>query len=174
MTKLVDELKNLSLKELLGYAIGSEEAAKKYYTSLAETIPHELAAIKFRNIAKEEESHRKAVLKVYKDHVGDENYTVPKDLPPLESSVEVTTVMSLIEALEISMKNERNAYDVYFHLAKEKKEYKKIFEYLANAEMGHYEVLKMEKKSYEGPVREDPKIRGKLLQDIWAEFKSYV
>lgn len=174
MTKIIDELKSLSLKEILGYAIGSEEAAKEYYMELAEKIPHELAATKFKNIAEEEETHRKAVLKMYKDHVGDEDYTVPEGIPPLESSVKVTTVMSLIGALEVAMENERNAYDVYTHLSKKNKKYKKMFKYLANAEKGHYEVLKLEKESYDGTVRENPKLKEKVPRDLWAEFKWYV
>ncbi len=170
MIEIVEKLKDMDLKEILGYAIGSEEAAKEYYTSLAERIAHELAATKFKNIAREEETHKKVLLSLYKKRVGNEKYTVPSNLPPLEGSVDVDNVTSLIHALEIAMQNEYRAYRVYQYLSDTQKEYKDMFTYLANAEKGHHEILNLEKESYERPVMGDPSLLHEKPDEVWKTF----
>lgn len=168
MIELVEELEKLSLKEILGYAIESEGAARAYYMELAKSAP-ELVATRFQNLAREEEIHKKTVLKIYKKHFGDESYTIPGSLPPLESSVKISTVPSLIAALETAMENEYNALRVYKYLAKVEKEYRDLFTYLAAMEKGHYNVLRMEKDTYEGHVIEKPQAKGMSLIDLWLE-----
>ncbi len=168
MIEIVEELEKLSLKEILGYAIESEEAARVYYTELAKNAP-ELVATRFHNLAREEEIHKKTVQKIYQEHFGDESYTVPGNLPPLESSVKISTVTSLIRALDTAMWNEYNAYRVYKYLAKQEETHKNLFEYLAAMEKGHYEVVRMEKDTYEGHVIEKPQTKGMSLKDLWLE-----
>ncbi len=169
MIEIVEELKKLSLKEILGYAIESEEAAKLYYLELAKNAP-ELAAIRFENLSREEEKHKIAVQDVYKKRFGGEKYTLPKDLPPLESSVKVTTVTSLIHALETAMQNEYNAQRVYKYLATQEKEHKDLFKYLATMERGHYDVLRSEKESYEDHLTERPEARNMHPRDLLLEM----
>ncbi len=173
MVEIIEKLKDMDLKEILGYAIGSEEAANKYYTDLAQTISPELAAIKFENLAKEEKTHKKALLNVFKKHFGNEAYKVPKGLPPLESSANADDVRTLIQALETAMKNEQNAHRVYTHLALQDKEHEGLFKYLADMEMGHYDVLRREKDSYEGHVITDSKRGERLPKDLWAELFKF-
>lgn len=168
MIEIVEELERLSLKEILGYAIGSEAAAREYYMELAKNAP-ELVATRFENLAREEEMHKKTVLNVYRKHFGDESYTIPGSLPPLESPVEIGTVATLIRALETAMWNEHNAYRVYTYLAAKEKDYRDLFTYLAAMEKGHYDVLRMEKDTYEGHVLEKPQRKGMSLKDLWLE-----
>ena len=168
MMELIEELEKLSLKEILGYAIESEEKAKEYYTELSRDAP-ELVAIKFENLAKEEEIHKKIVLALYRERFGDELYKIPENLPPLESPVKVTTITSLIGALEKALWNEHNAYRVYTFLATKEKPHKDLFTYLATMEKGHYEVLRMEKDTYESHVIETPHVKRMTLTDLWLE-----
>ncbi len=168
MMELIEELEKLSLKEILGYAIESEEKAKEYYTELSRDAP-ELVAIKFENLAKEEEIHKKTVLALYRERFGDELYKIPQNLPPLESPTTVKTITSLIGALEKAMWNEHNAYRVYTYLATKEKPHKDLFTYLATMEKGHYEVLRMEKDTYESHIIEAPHIKGMTLKDLWLE-----
>jgi len=168
MIELIKELEKLSLKEILGYAVESEQAAKEYYTELSKNAP-ELVAMKFENLAKEEEMHKKTVLAIYRELFDDESYKIPGNLPPLESPVKVKTITSLIGALETSMWNEHNAYRVYTYLAAQDKKHRDLFKYLATMEKGHYEVLRMEKDTYESHIIENPHVKGMTLKDLWLE-----
>jgi rubrerythrin len=165
---MYDELEKLSLKEIFGYAIGSEDAANKYYLSLAKSVS-QLVAVRFENIARDEAMHKSILLHLHKELFGDENYSYPEGLPPFESSVKIDSVANLIEALNTAMLNEDNAYHVYKYLAKHQKKHKRLFEYLALMERGHYQTLKSEKELYENEVKEDRNV-GKMAphsEDLW-------
>ena len=152
-----EKLQSLDLKEILGYAIASEEAANGFYLVIVRVFdPNELVKNKFESIARDEKLHAKALLNLYKDTFGDENYPVPEGLPPFESVAEVEKLESLIETLVIAMQNEDNAYQIYTHLAKTHPENRKLFKYLAQTEMGHYEILKQEKGFFDEEVSEEP------------------
>jgi rubrerythrin len=148
-----EQLKELNLKEIIGYAIGSEDAASNFYWMIVKVFePNDLVRHKFESIARDEELHMKALLDLHEDAFGDRNYTVPDGLPPFESVVEVERVESLIEALNIAMENEMSANKVYIFLAREHKDHRKLFKYLAQTEMGHYNVLKQEKGFFDEEV----------------------
>ena len=168
MMELIEELEKLSLKEILGYAIESEEKAKDYYTELSKNAP-ELVAVRFENLAREEEMHKKTVLAMYRERFGDELYKIPENLPPLESPATVKTITSLIGALEKALWNEHNAYRVYTFLATKEKDHKDLFTYLATMEKGHYDVLRMEKDTYESHIIRTPHAKGMTLKDLWLE-----
>jgi len=166
MIEIVEELEKLSLKEILGYVIKSEEAAKKYYLELAKNAP-ELVATRFENLAREEEMHKKTVSDIYRTRFGDEKYTVPKGLSPLESSVKIDNIITLIGALDNAMRSEYNAHRVYKYLAVQMKEHKKLFTYLADMEMSHYETVKKERDMYETHVINNPTIKDMPPHEFW-------
>ena len=148
-----ERLQSLSLKEIIGYAIGSEDAASNFYWMIVKVFePNDLVKHKFESIARDEELHMRALLNLHEDAFGDKNYKVPDGLPPFESQAEVERVESLIEALNIAMENEMCANKVYTFLAKQHKDHKKLFKYLAQTEMGHYNVLKAEKGFFDEEV----------------------
>ncbi len=163
-----EKLNHLNLKEILGYAIASEVAANSFYWVLVKVFdPNELIKNKFENIAKDEKLHETALLNLYRELFGDENYTVPEGLPPFESVAEVEKVDSLIEALNIAMINEESAHKTYLYLARTHKEHKKLFKYLAQTEMGHYEILKQEKGFFDEEVKEDPNYKGLSVSEAY-------
>jgi rubrerythrin len=162
-------LKTLNFREIVGYAIGSEDAANKYYLDLSKKV-NELTAVRFENLARDEAAHKKVLLDLHKQLFGDENYVMPEGVPPFESSVKVDSVDNLIVALGNAMLNEYNAYKVYKYLAKHHKEHRALFEYLAVMERGHYETLKMEKELYEDRTIVDPKIKA-LPAYNWTKFQ---
>lgn len=168
MLDIFDQLDTLDLKQILGYAIESEKAAQSFYLELAKTAPG-LAATRMENLAREEEKHEEAVRNVYKKRFGDEEYTVPENLPPLESSVDIDTVTSLIHALETAMKNEYNALRVYRYLANKEKKREDLFKYLAQMEKTHYEIVKEERDNYESRIIEKPDMRNKTPSEFWLE-----
>jgi rubrerythrin len=148
-----ENLKSLDLKEIIGYAIGSEEAANNFYWMIVKVFePNDLVKHKFESIARDEELHMRALLNLHEDIFGDKNYTVPDGLPPFESVAEVERVDSLVEALNIAMENEISANKVYTYLASQHREHRKLFRYLAQTEMGHYNVLKEEKGFFDEEV----------------------
>jgi len=163
---MYEKLKTLSLNEIIGYAIASEEAANKYYLDLSKKVS-ELVAFRFENLAKDEEMHRKMLLELHKELFGNENYIVPMGFPPFESSAKIKNVANLIVALGNAILNEYNAYKVYKYLAMHHKEHKSLFEYLAVMEHGHHGALKAEKELYEKRVREEPEIENFTTRDIF-------
>lgn len=165
---LYEKFKELSLKELIGYAIASEESAAKFYRHLVkdENI-NELVAHRFEHLALEEDIHKKTMLALYEKTFGDRNYPVPSSLPPAEGSVHVETIQNMIEALELAMQSEHNAMKLYKFLAHHHKENRKLFKRLAMMEKGHYELVKHEKEEFEEDIVEDPKVRHGPYVDTW-------
>ncbi|MGC1120140.1 MAG: ferritin family protein [Candidatus Methanofastidiosia archaeon] len=172
MIEIFDQLAKLDLKDILGYVIESEKAARAFYLDLAKSAPG-LAAIRLENLAREEEKHEKTVREVYKTKFGEKSYTVPKELPPLESSAKVTTVNSLIHALETAMHNEDNAYRVYTYLSNKDKENQKLWKYLASMEKTHYDIVKTEKESYEAQVVESSYLIDKTPGELWMAMYRF-
>jgi len=164
-----DKLRGLSLKEILGYSIHSEDIASTYYWSLANIFgPNDLVKAKFEALANDEKLHKEALLHLYKTQFGDENYVIPEGLPPFESIVEVKTVESFMDAIQTAMQNEKNAHDTYMFLAKEHKEHKKLFKYLAKTEMGHYETIKRDMEFFQDEITDDPGVKLRSVGEAYA------
>lgn len=166
---MYEKLKELKFKEIIGYAIMSEEEAHKYYLNLAKGVG-ELVAHRFEGIARDEEMHKKILLGLHKDLFETEEYVVPEGLPPFESSEPVDNVANLIGALETAMGNEYNAYKVYKFLARHMKDHKKLFDYLAMMEHGHYDTLKREKELYEERALDEEKPPHYLSPYEWTKI----
>lgn len=178
---MFEQLEKMSLKEVLRYAIASEDAAGNYYRSLVKHLAvNELVSHKFEHLAKEEDLHKKTLVNLYKymfeEEKSDESYGVkgyvfPKGLPPLEGAIKVKNVDNLIQALEIAMQSEDRAFNVYMFLAKRHKEHRQLFERLAMLEQGHYHIVKIEKQLCEGVVMEDPSMKYKSVP-YFANYSS--
>ncbi len=147
------ELKDISFKELLGYSIKGEEIAYEAYTDIAETLSG-LPADRFQSIAEEELDHKKKLLDLHEYEFGDKKYIVPEveELPPHEGDLidlDPEKLTSFIEALESAIEAEKNAYELYYELAKKKEKHSELFNYIAIMEKGHQSSLKEEKEMYE-------------------------
>lgn len=163
------KLKALSLKEILGYAIHSEDVASNYYWTLAKVFePNDLVKAKFMALSNDEKLHKEALLSLHKSQFGSVKYVIPDGLPPFESVVDVKTVDSFIEALETGIQNERNAHDIYLFLAEQNKEHRKLFKYLAITEMGHYQALKQDYNFFTEEAKNDPKVGKSKLSSVYA------
>jgi rubrerythrin len=163
-----EKLKTMSLQDIIGYAIASEEASAKYYRHLVkDENVNELVAHRFEQMAEDEDVHKDALLCLYKKLYGDDKYKVPEGLPPFESSVHVESVQNMMEALTIAMENEHNAQKVYKFLAHHQKENKQFFKRLALMEKGHYEILKHEKEAFEEDIVENPMVAQTPVLERW-------
>ena len=164
-----DKLGELSLKEILGYSIHSEDVASTNYWTLAKIFdPNDLVKAKFEALANDEKLHKEAMMHLHKSTFGDENYVIPEGLPPMESVVDVHTVESFMEAIQIAMQNEQNAFETYVMISKQHKEHRKLFKYLAMTEKGHYETIKQDLEFFEDEVKEDPGIKTMSLSQVYA------
>ncbi|MEW5937774.1 MAG: ferritin family protein [Candidatus Thermoplasmatota archaeon] len=171
---MYERLKELGLKEILGYAIDSEEKAHNFYLDLAKNANvNELVAHRFESIGREELIHKTILLGLHKRLFGDAHYLVPEGLPPLESSVEITTLHSLIETLELAMQNEYNAYKIYTYLFKHHHEHRKLFHSLARREQGHYDALRFEKDLFEEEIMEDPHLRHREILALTRDSTAF-
>ena len=163
------KLKALSLKEIIGYAIHSEDAASNYYWTLAKVFePNDLVKAKFMALSNEEKGHKEALLHLHMSQFDTTEYVIPESLPPFESVVEVQTFDSFIEAIETAMKNERSAHDIYQFLAEENPEHRKLFKYLAITEMGHLEALKQDYDFFTGEAKDDPSVKNVKLSQVYG------
>lgn len=153
--EIVSKLLELSPKEILGYAIASEEDAKNYYMELASKSGQLLGEF-FETLAKAEEGHKKILLKLHAKLFGDENYQVPEGIPLAETSVKVETVQNLVEAMKVALQNEKNAERIYTHLSKVLPEHGELFSFLATQEKAHYASIKSHTEYLEGLMESKP------------------
>ncbi|MBU4031296.1 MAG: ferritin family protein [Candidatus Thermoplasmatota archaeon] len=160
------KLNALTMKEILGYSIHSEDIASTFYWTLAKVFdPNDLVKAKFLSLSNDEKLHKEALLSLHRSTFGNDKYVIPKGLPPFESVAPVKTVGSFTEALETGMENERNAHDIYMYLAKEFPENRKLFKYLAKTEMGHYETLKQDYHFFQDEFKDEPNVK---LSQVYA------
>ena len=168
-TDIKNKLGELSLKEIIGYSIHSEDVASTYYWTLAKIFePNDLVKAKFEALAKDEKLHMEALLYLHKSTFGDENYVIPEGLPPMESVEDVHTVETFMEAIQMAMQNEQNAYETYTMMAQQHNEHRKLFKYLAMTEKGHYETLKMDLEFFRDEVKDEPTVGSKNLGEVYA------
>ncbi len=158
---MLNELDELSFKEILGYSIEAEGKAYEFYKELSEHTKSSLVSARYLSLADDEKMHKRELLKLHEKIFGDRKVEVPENdhLPPHEGDVKLETVRNLMEALDAAIENERNAYKIYKYLSKRKKEHKKLFGFLAMMEHTHAESLTQEKKLYQGYIDTKPKVR---------------
>jgi len=166
----------LSMKEILGYAIHSEDVASIYYWTLAKVFePNDLVKARFLALSNDEKLHKEALLSLHESQFKTSKYVVPKGLPPFESVAKVKTVESFIEALETAMQNERNAHDIYIFLADNNPKHRKLFKYLARTETGHYEAIKQDYYFFTEEAKDDPSIKKIKISQVYGSpmFRPY-
>ncbi|ALV63725.1 Rubrerythrin [Thermococcus sp. 2319x1] len=169
---IVKRLEVLSEKEILGYAIASEEDAKAFYLKLAEG-KGELIENFFKDLAKAEEAHKTLLLNLYRKLFGDENYTVPEGIPFLESTINAVTLGTMVEAMKTALMNEKVAERVYKLLAKRLPEHKALFDFLATQERAHYKAIEVHKEYLEGLMRGKPDYANIPAHVIFNQVEIY-
>lgn len=142
----------LTVLEVIGLAIRSEEEAADFYGHMAGRIKNELVRTKYESLAKEEIDHRHMLVELYKKMTG-ENSAPPK-IPgkpkAAEGKKEGVASESFEKLLKIAIKREQEANDFYRKAAAHAIDTnaKRTFEYLADIEQGHELLLKREYDSY--------------------------
>ncbi|CAD5244447.1 Rubrerythrin [Thermococcus camini] len=170
---VLDKLAQLSPKEILGYAIASEEDAKQFYETLAAKSGEVLGDF-FRDLAKAEASHRKILLKLHEDLFGDTSYAVPEGIPFAETSVKVDTVVNLIEAMRVALVNEKTAERIYSHLSEILPEHRGIFGFLAAQEKAHYAAIRSHVEYLEDVTNGQPEYVNAPIEFFGAQLELYL
>ncbi|NJE10499.1 ferritin family protein [Thermococcus sp. MAR1] len=173
MEDVLDKLAQLSPKEILGYAIASEEDAKRFYETLASTSGALLGDF-FRELAKAEEGHRAILIKLHETLFGDTSYVVPEGIPFAETSVKVDTVANLIEAMRVALVNEKTAERIYRHLGEVLPEHRGIFGFLAAQERAHYASIRSHVEYLEDLTQGQPEYVNAPVEFFGAQLELYL
>jgi rubrerythrin len=141
----------LTILEILGLAMRSEEEAAKFYGDLAKRIQNEMVRAKYESLAREEVSHRQLLANLYHKLSGEE---APPHIPGKPATAEggwvADPASSLEELLEVAIRREQQARDFYLRLAPKLSDVpgRRTIEYLADIEHGHELLIAGELEAY--------------------------
>lgn len=140
---MTDELNAL---EVYGVAIKSEIEAARAYEKMATLVESRDGKRKLRFLRDEEKKHRKMLEGMYRKEYPDVKLILPvKGLAPkLSAAVEKNT--SLTKLFELAMEAEKGAEEFYRDAASKSRTIsgRRLLNYLAGMEHGHYFLLKSE------------------------------
>ncbi len=143
--------KELTVVEIIGLGIRSEEDAARFYGALSKKIKNELVRAKYESLAREEESHRHMLRVMYEKMTGERN---PPRIPGAPVTAEGGGIPliseSLEELLQYAMSRERESCEFYRKLAPRMSDgaSRRTIEYLADIEKGHESLLRSELEAY--------------------------
>jgi rubrerythrin len=141
----------LTMIEILGLAIRSEEDAAKFYGDLARRIKNGLARAKYEALAREEVSHRQLLQNLYRRATGE---SAPPHIPGSPEVAEgggiPVETEEIEELLKIAIGREERARDFYRTHAPRMGDVgsRRLLEYLADIERGHELMLREELAAY--------------------------
>lgn len=143
------DISKYSLEELMLSALKSEIEANRVYSEIAEKVKNAFLKEKLIYLATEEENHKRFLEKLYKETFPDSKLIVPEKTPvPLPEIKIWEENMPLSEVIESAMNAEMAAHDFYRSLAerfRDNEKNRKLMEYFANMELGHYKILELER-----------------------------
>jgi rubrerythrin len=108
-----------SIKEVLDFAIGEEEAAAEFYQKLSTTMKSQHMRQIFLDFADEEKGHKAKLLKVKEGHAIISSRSKVNDLKIGDYLVDPDPVSDIDyqQALTLAMKKEKAAFKLYTNLA---------------------------------------------------------
>ncbi len=144
------DVMEFDLETVLLAAMKSEAEANSVYNKLANKLSNPFVKDKLRLLAKEENGHRLILETLYSKLFPEEEIKLPDGTPvPVPQLDHVSDNVKPQRIFYYAMKAELEAMMFYRQMAKaldKNEELKKMFEYLADMEMSHYFMLKIEKK----------------------------
>lgn len=145
------DLRTFSEEELFLSAIRSEVDAKDVYSKLADGIKNAFLKDKLKFLAGEEEKHQRYLENVYGTRFAGKEIELPeKSFVPLPEIQFQNESVPVSEVIDSAMKAELAAQDFYNSFAdsfEDDSEIKKILEFFATMELGHYKLLEIEKEN---------------------------
>lgn len=150
MNPETDDIMEFDLEAVLLAAMKSEEEAKDVYSQLANKLSNPFVKDKLRLLAKEENGHRLILETLYFRLFPGSEIKLPDSTPvPVPRLDHISANVKTKRVFYYAMKAELEAMMFYRQVAKaldKNEELKKMFEYLADMEMSHYFMLKIEKE----------------------------
>lgn len=147
------QLDAFTLEDLLLTALKSEIESKNIYKKIAKSVSNALLKDRFEFLAGEEEKHKEFIEQIYRGRFPGKEINLPEKTPvPLPEVKFDREDVPLSEILDQSMKAELAAHEFYRSLAEkfsEDKEVKKTLLFFSSMEMGHYQLLKLERENIE-------------------------
>jgi rubrerythrin len=142
--------------EVLQLAVRMEADGKKFYQKASKKSSNKLAKGLFRQLANEEDVHRKKFVEIYKAFKRGQNW--PDVEPPSEKGEKIRSLFaeatkalgsnfkaaeSEFEAIKIAMDMEVKSYNLYYSRSKESTlpVEKRFYQILAGEERGHHLAL---------------------------------
>ena len=130
-----------SIEQILDFAIGEEEKAARFYTELAEKVPHKSMKDVFLGFADEEKGHKAKLLGVKEGNLLLSSKKKVQDLKIADYLIDVdpSEEFDYQKALIVAMKAEKAAFKLYQDLAEkaDDPEMKGLFLDLAQEEAKH-------------------------------------
>lgn len=142
----------LTLLEIIGLAIRSEEDAAEFYGGISKIIKNDLVRAKYEGLAREEVGHRHMLVELYKKMSGEAEG--PPRVPGHPSTAEGGKPPFVADALEELLRHaidrEVEANDFYRKVAARAVDQggQRTLEYLADIERGHELMLRAELGAY--------------------------
>ncbi len=146
------DLDGYTLKDMLLTAVRAEIDSHAVYSALADMVGNAFLKDKLLYLAGEEEKHMQTVEKIYSEQFPGEEMTVPDlGIVPLPDLKMPDESVPLSEVLGSAMDAEMAAHDFYTSMAGEfdNPSVKITLTYFAAMEMGHYQLLEVEKENAE-------------------------
>ncbi len=158
------DVENLSLRDLLLSGISHEAHAKAVYERIARRVQNFLLRDRLRFLAAEEDKHREVLTAIFK-HTCPENEVVLLENPPVPlPEINCSEETAISEVLTQAMEAEKAAYDFYTRLVPRlppEDNLRRMVNYLARMELGHYNLLRSERDSADDLEQAD---------DVWPMF----
>ncbi|OGQ48846.1 MAG: hypothetical protein A3I09_03900 [Deltaproteobacteria bacterium RIFCSPLOWO2_02_FULL_47_10] len=144
--------KELTLIEIIGLAIRSEEDAALFYGRVAKLIKNDIGRAKYKSLAKEEGRHRKLLVGLYCRITGENRPPVKIAGRPVTAEGGFPVIVTSIEdSIRLAIAREEEAEAFYKNGAKKAVDDDtsfKILRYLADMEHGHSLLLKAELEAF--------------------------
>jgi len=142
--------------EVLQLAVRMEVDGKEFYKKASKKSSNKLAKELFRQLADEEDIHRRKFVEIYETFKRGQNW--PDVAPPAERGKKIKSIFaeatramgneftvaeSEFEAIKIAMNKETQSYDLYYSRSKESRlpVEKQFYQTLAGEERGHHLAL---------------------------------
>ncbi|UCD92130.1 MAG: ferritin family protein [Methanobacteriota archaeon] len=146
------DLSEFNTEDLLLAAIKSEIGANEAYTKLAGGVKNAFLKDRLKFLAEEEMKHRETLITVFKETFMGKEPVVPDETPvPLPDIVVPDEKVPLSRILQSAMDAEIAAHEFYKSLTGrfDNPTMQASIAYLAAMEMGHYNLLQMDKQMAE-------------------------
>jgi len=142
------DLDGFAVDTLLFAAIKSEIESRDVYSSVARRVKNAILSERLEFLAGEEAKHKAILERIFEQKFPGKQLELPAETPvPLPELSITDELVPLTDVFQRAMEAETAARLFYRSLADrmESDDLRRTLEYLADMEMGHYQILQMEK-----------------------------